>query len=154
MGKSPIVEEGMRSHLRGRNRFLNVMTHDVVERLKIRRKALAADAGIDESYDVGTYPPEQTTVVVGGGMSKALIAGMMLVTGVAGGIGLSTLLSASPVGEDVVPAVSPASPVEFDVTIEEVDGRPVITDVKGVDNDSAQLRPDPGADQGRVREDP
>ena len=73
-------------------------------------------------------------------MSKALIAGMMLVTGGAGGIGLSTLLSASPVGEDVAPAVSPASPVEFDVTIEEVDGRPVITDVKGGMNRSGPTK--------------
>jgi hypothetical protein len=124
--------------------MMNMWMHDVSERFKIRRKTLAKDAGLDQSYDVGTYPSEQTTVVVSeSGISKALIAGMMLVTGGAGGVGLTTLLSASPAAVDRVPAVSPAIPVEFDVTIEEVDGRPVITNVKGVGDGKSKLHPDP-----------
>ena len=33
------------------------MLHDTVERLKIRRHGLALQAGLDPSYNVGTYPP-------------------------------------------------------------------------------------------------
>ena len=134
----------MRSHLMGRTRFLNMMPHDLAERLRIRRKSLASDAGLDESYDVGTYPPAQTTVVDGGGLSKMLIAGMMLATGGAGGVGLSALLS-SPVPAGNVPAVSPAlSHVEFDVTIEEVGGIPRIKDVREVDVQSTRaVKPAP-----------
>lgn len=141
---SPVFEKGMSAHLKGRNRMLNMWMHDVSERFRIRRKTLAKDAGLDESYDVGTYPSEQTTIVVGGGgMSKALIAGMMLVTGGAGGLGLSALLSSPPVPERA-PATSPAAPIEFDVTIEEVGGRPVITDVKEVDGaPTREVQPDP-----------
>jgi len=124
---SPIIERGMAAHLRGRNRFLNVMTHDVVERLKIRRKALAVDAGLDESYDVGTYPPEPSEVTVeGGGWLKGLVAGGLMSMAGAGalGLGLSLAGASDPSVGTTTPSIpAPAiDPVEFDVVIESVDG--------------------------------
>jgi len=38
--------------------------HDVAERLRIRRKAIARDANLDDSFDVGTYPSSSEEVVV------------------------------------------------------------------------------------------
>ena len=92
---SPVIEKGMAAHLKGRNLFLNVMTHDVVERLKIRRKALASDAGLDESYDVGTYPPGPETVSINKGMSPVaamVLSTAMLATGGGGALGAAKML--------------------------------------------------------------
>ena len=124
---SPIINEGMRSHLRGRNRFLNIMTHDVVERLRIRRKALAADSGLDESYDGGTYPPEMTTVVMD--KSRGLLP---LVSGlIAGGLGTAGVAALVGAFGAVAPtAALPAKAQVFDVTIEAVDGKPKVTSVE------------------------
>ncbi len=124
---SPIIEEGVRSHLRGRNRFLNIMTHDVVERLRIRRKALAADSGLDESYDVGTYPPDVTTVVMDKGRGwLPLVAGLL--TGGLGTAGVAAALGAF--GSAAPMAAPPAKAQVFDVTIESVDGKPKVTSVE------------------------
>lgn len=123
---SPVIERGMVAHLRGRNRFLNVMTHDVVERLRIRRKALAADAGLDESYDVGTYPPEPSSVTVeNGGWLKGLVAGGLMSMAGAGALGLGLSLAGVnlPGGKpDTSPPASAVDPMEFDIVIESVDG--------------------------------
>ena len=116
----------MVAHLRGRTRFLNVMTHDVVERLRIRRKALAADAGLDESYDVGTYPPEPSSVTVEhGGWLKGLVAGGLMSMAGAGALGLGLSLAGVnlPGGKpDTSPPASAVDPMEFDIVIESVDG--------------------------------
>ena len=136
---SPVFEQGMSAHLKGRNRFLNVWMHDVANRLQIRRKALARDAGLDESYDVGTYPSETTTVVQGGpGMVKsALLTAVLMGLGGAGVLGASQLLGvlpssrAQPVDAQPPAAVVPAT--EFDITVETVDGKLKVTDVQEVE---------------------
>jgi len=137
---SPVIEEGMSAHLKGRNRFLNMWMHDVANRLQIRRKALARDAGLDESYDVGTYPGESTTVIQGGpGMVKTslLTAGLMGLGG-AGVLAASNFLNAIPSSQsrpvDVQPpaVVAPAE-TEFDITVETVDGQLKVTGVKEVE---------------------
>lgn len=120
---SPIVEEGMRSHLRGRNRFLNIMTHDVAERLRIRRKALADDAGLEHSYDVGTYPPDATTVVMpSNGLARVGVGALL---GGLGSLGVAAALGAFAGGPSQVP--TPVDAQEWEITIEAVDGKPAVT---------------------------
>ena len=142
---SPVFEKGMSAHLKGRNRFLNVMTHDVVERLKIRRKALATDAGLDESYDVGTYPPGVETVNITKGtnpIAAAVLTSVLLGTGGAGALGAANLLGmfdkAAPAA-----AVAPEDQV-FDVIIEGA----------GHGGPNVEVRPDTGRDPGEVPGDP
>lgn len=129
---SPIIEEGIRSHLRGRNRFLNVMTHDVVERLRIRRKALADDAGLDNSYDVGTYPPDLTTVVMpSNGLARL---GLGALAGGLGSLGVAAALGAFHVSPQS-PATSVPDPhaQEWEITIQSVDGKPTVTSAEVVE---------------------
>lgn len=129
---SPIIEEGIRSHLRGRNRFLNVMTHDVVERLRIRRKALADDAGLDDSYDVGTYPPDLTTVVMpNNGLARVGLGALM---GGLGSLGVAAALGAFAISRPgpVTPAPSQSGQA-WDITIEAVDGKPTVTSAEVVE---------------------
>jgi hypothetical protein len=136
---SPVFEQGMSAHLKGRNRFLNVWMHDVANRLQIRRKALARDAGLDESYDVGTYPSETTTVVQGGpGMVKsALLTAVLMGLGGAGVLGASHLLGSLPSSRampaDVQPPAAVVPATEFDITVETVDGKLKVTDVQEVE---------------------
>jgi len=133
---SPVVEKGMAAHLKGRNRFLNIMTHDVTERLKIRRKALATDAGLDESYDVGTYPPGVETVNITKGtnpIAAAVLSSVLLGTGGAGALGAASLL-----GLFDRPAAPQVGEQLFDVIIEGAGhGRPKV-----------EVRPDAGTDRG------
>ena len=136
---SPVFGQGMSAHLRGRNRFLNMWMHDVANRLQIRRKALARDAGLDESYDVGTYPSETTTVVQGGpGMVKsALLTAVLMGLGGAGVLGASHLLGSLPSSRampaDVQPPAAVVPATEFDITVETVDGKLKVTDVQEVE---------------------
>jgi hypothetical protein len=136
---SPVIEEGMRAHLQGRNRFLNMWTHDVAERMKIRRKGIAADAGLEPSYDVGTYPSETTTMVQGGpGMVKAaLLTAALMGLGGAGVLGASHLLGSLPSSRampaDVQPPAAVVPATEFDITVETVDGKLKVTGVNEVE---------------------
>ncbi len=135
---SPVFERGMSAHLKGRNRFLNMWMHDVAARLQIRRKALARDAGLDDSYDVGTYPPEQTLIQSGGPsfLKTALVTAAMIGLG---GAGALSALSVLPSSADPLPAghavetVPAATATEFDITIETVDGALSVTGVKKVE---------------------
>ena len=131
---SRVFDKGMSAHLKGRNRFLNIMTHDVVERLKIRRKALAGDAGLDESYDVGTYPPGPETVNITKGMSPIaamLLSTTMLAAGGGGALGIAKMAGAFAPSAQVTERVEQRfDDQEFDVTIEEVGhGGPLKTEV-------------------------
>jgi len=143
---SPVFEKGMSAHLKGRNRFLNMWTHDVAERMKIRRKSLATDAGLDESYDVGTYPPGVETVNITKGtnpIAAAVLTSVLLGTGGAGALGAANLMGmfdkAAPAA-----AVTPEDQV-FDVFIEGAAGH---------GGPKVEVRPNPGADPGGVPGDP
>lgn len=111
---------------------------DVAERMKIRRKSIARDAGLEDSYDVGpAYPSEGPQIVNvshgGGGLLKgaALAAGLLLGGGGAS-LGVAAMLGAF---VDRPAAVVPATPapVEWEITVESVDGEPVITKATPVD---------------------
>jgi len=109
--------------------------HDVAARLQIRRKALARDAGLDDSYDVGTYPQEQQTLIQPGGpgfIKTALVTAAMIGLGGVGAVSaLSFLPSTPPTGQP--PGAIPAATTEFDITIETVDGELSVTGVKKVE---------------------
>ncbi len=126
---SPVVEQGMAAHLKQRNRLRNMWLHDVANRLQIRRKALARDAGLDESYDVGTYPSEVVTVENRGmnPIASLLMSGLLMATGGGGAIGIASLMGV--LDRDPAPVAAPQTePTDqvFDITIEEVgDGQPL-----------------------------
>ena len=132
----PVIEKGMAAHLKGRNLFLNVMTHDVVERLKISRKALASDAGLDESYDVGTYPPGPETVSINKGMSPVaamVLSTAMLATGGGGALGAAKMLGLFDNKTQVQQVEQVLQEQEFDITIEEPGhGRPLKLETRPV----------------------
>jgi len=135
MPSSSILEAAAEAHLTGRNTFLDVWTMDVAERMKIRRKAIARDAGMDESYDVGpAYPqqgPSTTIVSQGGGLVKgALLSAALLFGGGGASLGVASLLGLFG-GSTPAAAVAPEA-VEWEITVESVDGEPVITNAKPI----------------------
>ena len=135
---SPVVEEGIRSHLKGRNRMLNMWMHDVTSRLRIRRKALARDAGLEDSYDVGTYPPEQQTIVQGGlgNVASALLTAGAMGLGGVGMLAATQLLGSQTSSRATAVPQPPLAGViarEFDITVETVDGQMKVTDVQEVE---------------------
>lgn len=111
---------------RAKSLLHNVWTHDVTERLRIRRKTLARDAGLDPSYDVGTYPPHSPPILIEqrqksglGTLGSVLLGAGLLAGGGAGAVGLMSLLK--PDTEAVVQPVKPETPkpgVDRDAEIE------------------------------------
>ena len=134
---SPVIEQGMASHLKGRNRFLNMWLHDVASRLKIRRKALARDAGLEDSYDVGTYPQQQTIVRGGiGNVASALLTAGAMGLGGAGMLAATQLLGSHTSSRAAAVPQPPAAGVferEFEITVETVDGQMKVTGVQEVE---------------------
>lgn len=110
---------------RGQALLANIWTHDIAERMKIRRKVFAKDAGLGD-VDVGTYPSHPASIVVagGGGPGKWLGLAVAAATGMGliGGLQYLAPLLSKPA------AVAPAAQ-EWDLEIISVDGKPV---VKGV----------------------
>jgi len=88
---------------------MNVWLHDVSERMRIRRRAVARDAGLDESFDVGTYPevPDEMNVRIDGGstLRGALIGGLLLASG-AGLAGVAANM-AGMLGRDAIQQIVP-----------------------------------------------
>ena len=138
--KSPsVLEAAAKAHLTGRNTFLDMWTMDVAERMKIRRKAIARDSGLDESYDVGPAYPQQGPSIVnvssGGGLIKgALLSSLLLAGGGGGALGAASLLGMFGGTTPAAATVPAPAPQEWEVTVESVDGDPVITNAKPVDN--------------------
>jgi hypothetical protein len=122
---SPVVARWASAHLKGRNRFLNMWMHDVAERLQIRRKGIARDAGLEDSYDVGTYPSEPSSVVNvnNGGWLKGMVAGGLMSLAGAGAVGVGLHSMGLLDRQAIVRSVEQtAEPMEFDIVIESVDG--------------------------------
>ena len=97
MPTQSIIDQVIAAKSKGRNRLHNILTSDVAERLKIRRKAIAKDVGLENDYDVGTYPPvipESATNIIQKGIGAAgMVLGMVTAGGlVAGGVMLSEFL--------------------------------------------------------------
>ena len=129
--------EVYRSKAKNKGLVANIWAHDIAQRLKIRRKIMAKDAGLGE-LDVGTYPSNgAVNVVDNGGFWKGLaLAGLA-----AGGLGAASGLfqmspSPLPVAVDPVPVVAPEAQ-EWELEIISVDGKPV---VKGITRGKGKAR--------------
>ena len=106
------------SGAKARSLMSNVWSHDIVERMKIRRKVMAKDCGLGD-IDVGTYPSHPATIINQSSSMLPLLAGLgILGGGLAGGMGLAGAFDRDP-----VPVVAPAviektgGPIEFDLEI-------------------------------------
>ena len=107
------------SKSRQRSLMANVWSHDIVERLKIRRRTMAKECGLGD-IDVGTYPSHPASTVINQSSSLLpIMAGLgILGGGLAGGMGLAGAFDRDP-----VPVVAPAviektgGPIEFDLEI-------------------------------------
>jgi hypothetical protein len=104
------------SGAKARSLMTNVWSHDIAERMKIRRKVMAKDCGLGD-IDVGTYPSNPATIIHQSSILPLLAGLGILGGGLAGGLGLSGLLD-RPVAPP--PAVR-SVPVEFDLEIIGVD---------------------------------
>ena len=111
----------MSAWAKSRSRIFNIWQHDVAERYKIRRRGIARDAGLDESYDVGTYPEEPSTnIVIHEGMGfrrTVLLAVTMGAAGLGGGIGLMSFLH-QPVKEVVEKIIEHKTVFDSDIEME------------------------------------
>lgn len=128
-----ILRKGIQSDLKGRFRFLNMWQHDVVQRWKIRRKALAKEAGLDDDYDVGSYPESRKTIgdtvtVVDNSLSAGKLAAIALVvasllTGgsAAGWLAAASLLSGKAVSVQSAPDTPLKTRIEREVWDADVD---------------------------------
>lgn len=77
------------STTRAKSLVHNVWTHDLAERLKIRRASLAMLAGLKAGYDVGSYPPVK--VFKSGWLVAAVLAAGTLAASVPVGYWLTRL---------------------------------------------------------------
>jgi len=101
------------SGAKARSLMANIWSHDIVERLKIRRRIVAKDCGLGD-IDVGTYPSHPATTVINQSSSLLpILTGLgLLAGGVAGGAFLTGGLD-----RPAVEPVKAAQPVEFDLEI-------------------------------------
>ena len=100
------------SKSRQKSLLANIWSHDVVERLKIRRRVMAKECGLGD-IDVGTYPSHPAKVIYQSSLLP-LVAGLgILGGGLAGGLGLSGLLDRPVIPTPAVRSV----PVECDLEI-------------------------------------
>lgn len=101
----------------------NVWAHDVMERMRLRRKVEARHMGLGD-IDVGTFPSHPPNVVIneGGGASKLLTGLLLAAAGGGGALGLVSFLT--PALPDPTPVVAPVAHKEFvyDIEIMSVDG--------------------------------
>ena len=104
------------SRAKAKSLMTNVWSHDIVERMKIRRKVMAKDCGLGD-IDVGTYPSNPATIINQSSSMLPLLAGLgILGGGVAGGMGLAGAFDRDPVPV-VAPVEKTGGPIEFDLEI-------------------------------------
>ncbi len=124
--------EVYRSKAKNKGLVANIWAHDIAQRLKIRRKIMAKDAGLGE-LDVGTYPSNgAVNLVDNGGFWKGIAMAGLAAGGLGAVSGLFQLKPETPLVVDPAPpVVAPAESVsqEWELEIISVDGKPV---VKGI----------------------
>lgn len=90
----------------------NIWTHDLANRLKMRRKSQAKSEGLGDDYDVGTYPSNSFSIEGGGGIVKgALLAATLLLGGGGAVVGLLNYLKEDP------PVTTPIPPLPDKVNV-------------------------------------
>lgn len=65
---STIREKSLSEYLTAKSDLWHVWNWDVAQRMKIRRKAIAKEAGLEDSWDVGSAVPQIYTDPPGGGV--------------------------------------------------------------------------------------
>ena len=100
-----VVKNLARGTTRHKSLIQNICAHDLTNRLKMRRKAIANDMGLEE-WDVGSYPPNQVMInpPAGGLVKGALLSAGLLAAGggaTAGGLFLANRQEPAPVVETV-----------------------------------------------------
>ena len=112
------VKARYESGAKARSLMTNIWSHDIVERMKIRRRTMAKECGLGD-IDVGTYPSHPATIINQSSSIVPILAGLgILGGGLAGGMGLAGAFDRDP-----VPVVAPAviektgGPIEFDLEI-------------------------------------
>ena len=113
------------SKAKNKSLVANIWSHDIAQRLRIRRKIMAKDAGLGE-LDVGTYPSNGAVYMQDqGGFWKGIVVAALA----AGGLGMASglfqlpLQATAPVQQPQQPA---ASVQEWDLEVISVDGKPVV----------------------------
>ena len=112
------VKARYESGAKARSLMTNIWSHDIVERMKIRRRTMAKECGLGD-IDVGTYPSHPATIINQSSSIVPILAGLgILGGGLVGGMGLAGAFDRDP-----VPVVAPAviektgGPIEFDLEI-------------------------------------
>ena len=113
------------SKAKNKSLVANIWSHDIAQRLRIRRKIMAKDAGLGE-LDGGTYPSNGAVYMQDqGGFWKGIFVAALA----AGGLGMASglfqlpLQATAPVQQPQQPA---ASVQEWDLEVISVDGKPVV----------------------------
>jgi len=120
-------------------RLHNVWLHDVADRLRLRRKAIAQADGL-ETQDVETYPisGDVTIVQQGSSWAKQTLATMaLLLAGAAVGVGVAALVNQR---VSQPPALPPAQ--EYDVTFWSEDGAQIQVESVERDRSTSQRKPE------------
>jgi hypothetical protein len=87
-----VAEKSISAIAKARSRVFNLWHHDVAERMKIRRRGIARDAGLDDSYDVGTFPPQIVVAADDSRLKGVLMGAAMAAALGSGGFALSHFL--------------------------------------------------------------
>jgi len=115
----------------------NIWAHDIAQRLKIRRKIMAKDAGLGE-LDVGTYPSNgAVNLVDNGGFWKGIALAGLAAGGLGAVSGLFQLKPETPLVVDPAPPVvapAEAASQEWELEIISVDGNPVVKGIRRVED--------------------
>ena len=127
--------EVYRSKAKNKGLVANIWAHDIAQRLKIRRKTMAKDAGLGE-IDVGTYPSNgAVNLVDNGGFWKGIALAGLAAGGLGAVSGLFQLKPETPfVVDPAPPVVAPAEAAsqEWELEIMSVDGSPVVKGIRRV----------------------
>ena len=98
--------------MRDKSLLKNIWAHDLTSRLRMRRKALANDMGL-EGWDVGTYPENKVVVTGSSGSGGGWKGAGLLAGGGAGGVFLSDMMTTvAPAVEEVVESAIIEEPPE------------------------------------------
>ena len=110
------VKAHYESGAKARSLMSNIWSHDIVERMKIRRRTMAKECGLGD-IDVGTYPSHPAPIINHPSSILPLLAGLgILGGGLAGGMGLAGAFDRGPVPV-VAPVEKTGGPIEFDLEI-------------------------------------
>jgi hypothetical protein len=120
MQNQGILKTAAESFLREKNRLRNVWLQDVADRMKIRRKSIANEAGMSEGYDVGTYPCSDNSMTVTGASTGAVVTAVLATALGAGALGFAANSIMAPAAETVIDTITEIDIYDYTVDSEVV----------------------------------